>query len=129
MSRASACSCSPNEDAGDACLLGAALEVRELRVVAIDHRGAAGFEPEKDLRLGVGDFGQRAEEFEVHRRDRGDDGDVRPRQPRQRFDLAGVVHSHFQDRVARARRAARERQRHAPMIVVGGGGRVGLAVL
>ena len=64
------------DDAGDAGLLGAALEARELRVVAIDDRGTAGSETEKDLRLGVGDLGERAEEFEVHRRDRGDDGDV-----------------------------------------------------
>jgi hypothetical protein len=71
---------------------------------------------------------ERAEEFEMHRRDRGDHRDMRAHQPRQRLDLAGVIHAHFQHRVARARRTARQRQRHAPMIVVGGDRGVGLAV-
>ena len=116
-------------DSGDAGLLGAALELRELRIVAIEDGGAAGFEAEKNLRLGVGDLGERTEEFEMHRRDRSDDRDMRTGEPRQRRDLAGVVHSHFQHRVMRARRAARERERHAPMIVVGGDRGVRLAIL
>ena len=50
-------------DARDARFLGAAFQVRELRIVAVEHRGAARFEAEKNLRLGVGDFVERAEEF------------------------------------------------------------------
>ncbi len=116
------------DDAADAGFPGAAREMAELRIVAVEDRGAVAFEAEKDFRLGVGDLGQRAEEFEMHRRDGGDDGDVRARQSRQRLDLAGVVHPHFQHGVLRVRRTARERQRHAPMIVVGRDRRMGLAV-
>ena len=54
---------------------------------------------------------------------------MRAREPRQRLDLAGVVHAHFQHGIVRARRTARERQRHAPMIVVGSDRGVGFAVL
>ena len=72
---------------------------------------------------------ERAEEFQMHRRDRGDDRDMRAREPRQRLDLAGVVHAHFEHGITRARGAAGERQRHAPVIVVGGDRGVGLAVL
>ena len=44
-------------------------------------------------------------------------------------DLAGMIHADFEHGVARARRTARQRQRHAPVIVVGGDRGVGLAVL
>ena len=47
---------------------------------------------------------------------------------RQRRDLAGVVHAHFEHRKARARRAARQRQRHAPVVVVGSSRSMRLAV-
>ena len=116
-------------DAGDAGLLGAALEMGELRDIAIDDRRAARLDAEKDLGLGVGDLGQRAEVFQMHRRDRGDDRDMRADQPRQRLDLAFVIHAHFEHGVTRARGAAGERQRHAPVIVVGRDRGVGLAVL
>ena len=85
-------------------------------------------EPEEDLRLGVGDRLERAEEFEMHRLDRGDDRDLRAHQAGERLDLAGMVHADLEHGVARALRAARERQRHAPMIVVGGDRGMGLAV-
>ena len=57
------------------------------------------------------------EEFEMHRLDGGDDRDVRAHHPRQRRDLAGVVHADLEDAEARARRHARQRQRHAPVVV------------
>ena len=99
-----------------------------MRIVAIDDRGAARLDALKNLRLGVGDGLDRGEEFEMHRLDRGDDRDMRAHQPGQRRDLAGVVHAHLEHRIARARRAARQRQRHAPVVVVGGGRSMGLAV-
>ena len=46
------------DDARDARLLGAALEMRELRDVAIDDGGAVCLQSEKDLGLGVGDLGR-----------------------------------------------------------------------
>ena len=73
---------------GDAGFLGAALEMGELRDVAVDERGAAGLDAEKDFSLGIGDLGERAEEFQMYRRNRGDDRDMRADQPRQWFDLA-----------------------------------------
>ena len=117
------------DDARDTGGLRPPLEMRELRIVAIEHGRAAGLEAEEDFGLGVGDLGQRAEEFQMHRLDGGDDGDMRAREPRQRLDLAGMVHAHFEHRIARARRAARQRQRHAPMIVVGRDRGMRLAVL
>ncbi len=45
-------------DAGDAGLFGAALEMGELRDIAIDDCRAARLDAEKDLRLGVGDLGR-----------------------------------------------------------------------
>ena len=59
---------------------------------------------------------------------RGDDRNVRAHQLGERRDLAGVVHADLEHRVFRARRTARERQRHAPVIVVGGGRGMRLAV-
>ncbi len=61
------------------------------------------------------------ERSQMHGRDGSDDGGMRPGELRGRPDFAGVVHAHFEHHVFRARRAARERKRHAPVIVVGGG--------
>ena len=118
---------SEGDDALDARVLGLALEARELAVVAIDHRCTAVPEPQEDFGLGVGDRLDRAEKFEMHRLDRGDDRHVRPHQPGQRLDLAGMIHSHFEHGVARVFGTARERERNAPMIVVRGGGCMGFA--
>ena len=79
--------------------------------------GAARFDAEENLGLGVGDLGGRGEEFEMRRLDRGDHGHMRPHQARQRRDLAGMVHAELENRVARLARQAGERQRHTPMIV------------
>ena len=116
-------------NAGDAGLFGAALEMGELRDIAIDDCRAARLDAEKDFRLGVGDLGQRAEVLQMHRRDRGDDRDMRADQPRQRLDLAFVIHAHFEHGVTCACGASGERQRHAPVVVVGRDGGMGLAVL
>ncbi|GCC45431.1 hypothetical protein chiPu_0029314 [Chiloscyllium punctatum] len=105
------------DDARDAGLLRLLLQPRELSVVAVEHNGTVRLESGKDLRLGVGDRLDAGEEFQMHRLDRGDDGDVRPHHLHQRSDLAGMVHADLEHRKARARRAARQRQRHAPVIV------------
>src|SRR5262249_5725533 len=81
------------DDALDLCILRAALEPRELRVVAVDHRSAAALEPEEDFRFGVRDRLERAEEFKMHRLDRGDDRDLRPHQPPERLELAATLHA------------------------------------
>jgi hypothetical protein len=94
-------------------------KLRKLRNVAVDHRRAAWNDAAKDFRLGVGDRLDRTEIFEMHRRDGGHDGHMRLDQPRQRLDLASMIHPHLEYREARRRGAARQRQRHAPMIVVG----------
>ena len=88
-------------DAADAGILRAPLQPRELRVVAVDHRRAARLEPEEDFRLGVGDSLERAEEFQMHRLDGGDDRYMRAHQPGQRLDLAGMVHADLEHRETR----------------------------
>ena len=108
--------------------LGLLLQPGEMRVVAVDDRRPARLDALKNFRLGVGDGLDRGEKFEMHRLDGGDDRDMRPNEPGQRRNLAGVVHAHFEHRVARAFGAARQRQRHAPVVVVGRGRGVRLAV-
>ena len=53
---------------------------------------------------------------------------MRAHQLGERRDLAGMVHADLEHGVFGARPAARERQRHAPVIVVGGGRGMRLAV-
>ena len=66
-------------------------------------------------------FSSGAEIFQMHRLDGGDDRHMRAHQLGERRDLAGMVHADLEHGIFRVRRAARERQRHAPVIVVGGG--------
>ncbi len=72
--------------------------------VAIDDGGPARFEPAEDLRLGIGDLFDGTEEAQVNRRNRGDNGDMRPYQPRQRVDLARMVHANLEHTEAGAPR-------------------------
>ena len=76
----------------------------ELRDIGIDHRGAARLDAGEDLRLRVRDGIERAEEFQMHRRDRGDDRHMRTHQRGQRRDLARMVHADLEH--AELRRAA-----------------------
>ena len=115
-------------DARSARRRGGLGELHELAIVAVEHGSAARLEAKEDFRLGVGDFLQRAEIFQMHRRDRRDDRHMRAHQFGQRRDLAGMVHADLEHRVFGARRTSGQRQRHAPMIVVGGGRGVRLAV-
>jgi hypothetical protein len=73
--------CPERNDAGDAGLFGAAAQVGKLRNVTIDDGGTTRLDAKKDLGLGIGDFGERAQELQMHGRDRGDDCDMRPDQP------------------------------------------------
>src|SRR3546814_6012503 len=93
--------------------------------VAVQHGGAVGVHALEDLRLGVGDVGDRGEVADVRRLDVGDDGDVRAHQGGQLADLAGVVHADFEHAVDGVALHAREAQRHTPVIVeaAGAGGR------
>ena len=104
-SRASAFACSPNETMRPTpAAFGRASQPRELRIVAVDDRGAARLEPCEDLRLGVGDGLERAEEFQMHRLDRGDDRDMRP------HELASAARSRRRGSCrSRTRRSARSR--------------------
>ena len=79
----------------------------ELRIVAVEHHRAAGLDACKDFRLGVGDRLDAGKELQMHRLDRGDDGDMRPHHPHQRLDFAGVIHPDLEDR--KPRRSAGQR--------------------
>ena len=100
-------------------------ELRRVRVVEVQDRHAARLQAAEDLALGGRDRLDRGEEAEMGGRDPGDHGDLRPDQAGERRDLAGRVHAELVDAVDRVARRARERERHAPVIVVAGGARMG----
>ena len=126
--RTSAAMRAERHDLADAGLLRLALQARKLRIVAIEHRRAAGLDAEKDFRLGIGDRLDILEEFEMHRLHGGDDRHMRPHQSHQRFDLAGMVHADLEHAEGDIRRTPRQRQRHAPVIVERGDGGMGGAL-
>ena len=99
----------------------------ELWRVAVERRRPARFETEKDFRLRVGDRLDRAEVLDVDGRDRRHQRHVRPHHARKRRDFARMIHADLEHAEADACGHARERQRHAPVIVIGGGGGVGRA--
>ena len=78
----------------------------------------SGSSPSKISRLGVGDRLFDAEILDVRRGDRGDERDMRADHARQRGDLAGIVHAHFEHRELRFARHPGEAQRNAGMVVV-----------
>ena len=96
-------------------------ETVEMLAVAIEHGRAARLDTLEDFGLGIRDAVERLKIFQMHGRDSRDDRDLRAHELRQRADFAGMVHAHFENRVTRRHRAARERERHAPVIVVGRG--------
>jgi hypothetical protein len=55
-----------------------------MRIVERQDRRAAGHEAVENLRLGIGDLRQRAEELDMDRLDRRDDRDLRPHHLRER---------------------------------------------
>ena len=86
----------------------ALLQPLELRRVAVEDGDAARNEAGKNLRLGVGDGLDRAEIFDMHRRDRGDQRDMGPHEADQRRDLARMVHADLEHARKRRRRGSRE---------------------
>ena len=77
------------------------LQARVMGVVTVEHGGTARLQAEKDFGLGIGDRLDRREKAEMRRLDRGHHGDVRPDQPRQGGDLAGMVHPELEDAIDR----------------------------
>ena len=108
-------------------LQGMTPEPLEMRVVAIENGRAARQDPLQNFGLGVGDRLDRAKEAEMHRRHRRDDGDVRLDQLRERHELAGMIHAGFEHAEVGGHAHIGERQRHAPVIVVGLRGRMHVA--
>ena len=108
----------------------ARFQPRELRIVAVEHQHAAiGSTPSKISALASAIASMPAK----NSRCTGStvvmtSATVRPHHLHQRRDLAGMVHADLEDRKAHARRAARQRQRHAPVIVEGGRRGMGLAL-
>ena len=107
------------EDMRHADRAGRLEEALEDVVVAIDDRDAAFEQAAEDLRLGVRDGLDGGEMLEMRRRDLGDDRDMRLHELHERGDLSRMVHAELEDAEARIRRHARQRQGHAPLIVVG----------
>ena len=103
------------------CALRRGGEPRRNGVVAVEDRGAARAPCRRRSRPWRRRSPRPREEAEMRRLDRGDDRHVRAHQPRQRVDLAGMVHAHLEHAALRVARHARQRQRHAPMVVEAAG--------
>ena len=99
----------------------------EERIVAIENRRAAGLQPLEDFGLCVGNVRDAVEELDMDGLDGGHDGDVRPDHRCQRTDFTGMIHADLAYREVRVGRHPRQRQRHPPMVVEGGVGRMDLA--
>ena len=84
------------DDTLRAGLLRAALQKLEMRLVAVEYGDAARFQPGEDFRLGFGNSFHRIKEFQMHRRDIGDDRDMRADEFCQRGDFAGVIHARLE---------------------------------
>ena len=104
----------PNQTTGPACR---SPMRRTSGVVAVQDRDASGAEALEDLRLGVRDGVERREELEVHRRHQRDDGRVRPRDARQRAELARRRHAELEHGEAVLGREAQQRQGQAVLVV------------
>src|SRR3546814_1119600 len=105
------------KDAADAGVLGPGAEMVEEGDVAVQHGGAVGVHALEDLRLGVGDVGDRGEVADVRRLDVGDDGDVRAPPGGKLADHAGVVLADFQPAVDGAAMPSRGAPRPPPLYV------------
>ena len=99
----------------------------QMRRVGRQHRRRRPAPALGDGRLLVRDRVQAAEMADMRRADRRDHRHMRPREARERRDLARVVHADLDHGEGGAARAARQGQRHAPVVVVGRDGGMGLA--
>jgi hypothetical protein len=111
----------------DAAGLRSGGEPLEIGRIPADHGMAAWHDAGEDLRLGIGNAVERVEVAEVARGDGRDDRHMGLDHADERRDLARVVHADLEHAEGRLARHAGERQRHAPVIVEGGGGGMRLA--
>ena len=93
--------------------------------VGRDDGRAAWLQTCKDLGLGCSDCLHAAEIFDMCRGYRGDNCYMRANLSSQPFDLASMVHAHFENAEAAARRHTRQAQRHTDVVVVAAGGTMG----
>ncbi len=114
-------------DVGDARLLRTRDETGGIGAIGRDDRGAAVFDAFEDFGFGIGDGFTRAEEFQMGRRNGGDDRDMGANDADQRADFAEMIHAHFEDRRTGLARQRGDAERHAPMVVVGRSRGMGLA--
>ena len=96
-------------DALDTRRPGGGCEPAKLRVVPIKYCGSARLDACEDFRFGIRDFFQRAEIFEVHGFNAGNNCHARAHERCQRSDLACVIHADLKNRVFRAGRTSCER--------------------
>ncbi len=90
--------------------------------------GAIWLQPLADGALLYGDSFERAEGLKMRGGDRRDHCNMRAGHTRKGRDLAGVIHADLEDGELCLRRHAGKRQRHTPVIVIGGLRRVGAAL-
>ncbi len=88
--------------------------------IAVQHRDPARLQPFEDRGLLAGDALEAVEGLQMRGGHGGDHRHVRARQAGQRRDLAGVVHADLDHRELGVARHPRQRQRHAPVVVVAG---------
>ena len=89
--------------------------------IAIDDANAARLKARKNLSFGIGNRTHGCEVLQMHRSDRRHNRHMRTHLRRQWRDFTGMVHSNLEDAVTCRTRHPRQRQRHAPHIVIGRG--------
>jgi hypothetical protein len=97
----------------------------KIRRVGGQHGHAAGLQATQDRRLLARDRLDASQVADMRRRDCRDHRDVRTGEAGERSDLAWLVHADLGDVEPRVLGQARQGERHAPMVVVGGDRRVG----
>ena len=114
-------------EADDLCprAQGGQLELFVMLGVGRDDGGAAWLQTGKDLGLGCSDRLHAAEIFDMCRGYRGDNRYMRANLGSQPFDLASMVHAHFENAEPAARRHTGQAQRHTDVVVVAAGGTMG----
>ncbi len=93
-------------------------EPREMFIIGGKNSHSTLLEPIEDLGFCAGDFGDRLEELDMDRRHPGYDRTMRPHEPSQRRNLAGMVHPDLEHPVGRVLGHPGKGKRHAPKVVV-----------